>query len=701
MEDELSVGEVFSRRREIRGWQIEKCVLDSSFKYTCTNFAKFYRALVKFDEDGTIERTDKVWITRSIFDTFQIPLSKHFPDLDADNYMTLYPHQMDALKWMIHQENHPPLFSGVPVSGGILADAMGLGKTKTLIALLTVQPKARTLLVLPKAVQYQWIRELIAQGHKVFFIHPNSAMRCRITPEGRIDIPSYKKGIPHTALPDFFVGITSPTLIHADPEPSHDLEVGTPFTTNIDKLTPFRHIIWDRIVFDEAHTLRNGVRLKGEKGFGAPKTLKYFRAHRLLTKPGAPRWGLTGTPLQNRLSDIVSLMMWIGIPINTTTTTSEDILDYIRAKMFRRSGNNLHEITKRAIHFPDIPFEDNHVLVTYKTELERNFYVQAAGAIAERLEAVEMSHYSGIKSDDSVLMLINTLRFLSAHPQMYIDSWNKRYGENLPPWTESVSKLEMILDKLHELYDEDENCVIFNHFDEEARQLDNCARYAGYTNVFIMNGSITPEERDWVIQHSKQLTKADEKFVIIASIMSCGEGLNMQHIRNAIISTPDWNPANENQAIGRINRIGQTRQVRVWRYYLNEVHNASLNIDSFMKQKKDEKSALEEQYVSRTPNAAWFWPAMELPGHPGVPSTFFEAPVEPVPIPRAAGPRRPVRAARAVQAVVPAPPPPAPVVPLPPPPLPIARARALPPAPVARPQLPPPPGGDRPLPRRR
>jgi SNF2 family DNA or RNA helicase len=642
----FTLASFLERKEEILEWNIINSELIGILRFSTIDFDKFHKAIQSFF-DSEIISEGEIILTIQKIDRFQIPVRIIFPGISRTNLTTLYPHQVDAVRWMKLQEDVPLLAGGKKVSGGVLADAMGLGKTKSMTAFISIQKPCRTLIITPKSVLFQWIRELNSQGHTVFFMEPNKAKEVIIDVSGRAYIS--KKSIDHRSLPKIFVGLANLGMIRPHPEPSHGLETSTPYSETSEALTPFKYIVWDRIVIDEAHTLRNGFRIAGDTTFGVPKVLKYVRVHRLLRKEGAPCWGLTGTPVQNRVSDIASLFLWIGLPISKATK-SEHLQDMIENKLFRRSGENLNPITKEAIRFPNDPYENHKIAVKYSSFKERDFYSAAAGEIAERFETLQESGYGGVKAEDNILVLLNFLRFLSAHPQMYINAYNKRYTDNLVDWIGPCSKVDMIRDKMVELVEEDESVIIFVHFNEEAAQIGSRAEMAGYRNIFYLNGSCSNEERDWIVQDSKQKIEKGDKVVIIASIMTCGEGLNLQFMRNAIIATPDWNPSNEEQAIARLHRIGQLKQVRVWRYYHEAIDKVSVNIDVYMHALQKKKDAIVQTMIVETPNAAWTFQAMDIPGYPGTASTFFDLLDAPVlrgrrlgvaqavlPVPRAAG----------------------------------------------------------------
>jgi SNF2 family DNA or RNA helicase len=570
---------------------------------------------------------------------FQIPIASIWalPQNQQDMKITLYPHQIDLVKWMLHQETEPLLLplkndGRQNISGGLVADIMGLGKTKAAVTCLTINPLSRTLIICPKSVFYQWCRELISQCHVVYSMHPDYALLVQVGLDGRIIIA--KNRVMHRDLPDCFVGVTTFGMVRPFPEPEHKIETASKVLSVIsdqqfENLIPYNQITWNRIVIDEAHSLRNGFSLSSDKAaILRKKTLKYYRILRLKTSVSAPKWALTGTPLQNRISDVASIFLWIGIPV-TKMTQNDKLQEYIGLKMFRRDSSNLHPITKNLIKYPTEKYEETRITVQYSTKKESDFYLAAAGELGDRITAVLEAGYAKLTSEDNILVLLNMLRFLSAHPSMYIDIHNKRYETAMPKWIGPLSKYDMIQHQLTNYYNEDESCIIFVHFYEEARQIADRADKIGYQNIEFMNGSVSMEDRDWIVQSSKQRIISGEAVLIVANVIACGEGINLQHFHNIIIATPDWNPAAEEQAIGRVDRIGQTQKVKVTRYYHEAIEKmrGTLNIDEYMQDKQNFKIQLAINIIDKTPNAAWSYPVTLIPkmftNGVDIPSTLF------------------------------------------------------------------------------
>jgi superfamily II DNA/RNA helicase len=262
------------------------------------------------------------------------------------------------------------------------------------------------------------------------------------------------------------------------------------------------------------------------------------------------------------------------------------------------------------------PTEDYNLItsiVKYETEDERNFYIAAAGSLAEKLKVL-LEGYEKLESEDSILLLFTLLRLLSSHPASFIKSYNKRYKEPIPMWNGTVSKLNMIEAQLSNYQSNGESCIVFCHYYEECTRISELNH--GYTNVEYINGTVCMEDRDYVVNDSKQVISEGGTYLIIANIISCGEGLNLQHFNNVIIATPDWNPQAEEQAIARVYRIGSRKRVNVTKYYHEAIHELhdTLNIDKYMKNKQDIKRKLALEVIDQTPNAAWKYPVTNIPG---------------------------------------------------------------------------------------
>lgn len=177
------------------------------------------------------------------------------------------PHQTEGVRWCIANEIDEDPLQGV--QGGIVSDEMGLGKTIMMIGLMIANFKNQTLIVLPVALVDQWKREIIrTTGHTPLVFHgSNRHENNEAVKTAPIVLTTY--GMVASSSPD---GLDTSQILH--------------------------DISWDRVIFDEAHHLRN------------IHTRRHIGAVALHAKI---RWLVTGTPIQNRKKDFYALCAILGL----------------------------------------------------------------------------------------------------------------------------------------------------------------------------------------------------------------------------------------------------------------------------------------------------------------------------------------------------------------------------------------------------
>jgi len=178
----------------------------------------------------------------------------------------LYPHQVEAIRWMKTTEEQPRLHEMQP-RGGILAHEMGLGKTVTMLTHMA-STSGLNLVVCPKSVLTHWVKEAETRGcfhGPEVFLYYGSNRGSHLTPGTRLVVTTFDI---------------------ARTESSHK-KTSLLFTT-----------LWERIVLDEAHRI-------AERNSKTSKSISQLR--------GFNRWCLTGTPYKNGLSDIVALCKFLKI----------------------------------------------------------------------------------------------------------------------------------------------------------------------------------------------------------------------------------------------------------------------------------------------------------------------------------------------------------------------------------------------------
>ena len=586
---------------------------------------------------------------------------KYFPE--ANIKIPLFVHQIDSISWMNFMERQN--------KGFILADTMGLGKTRTSAFLMELHHLPKTLIIAPKNVLYQWATELLttSKNHYIFISDGRDINQVILDSNGKIDMSKTKypliainkiKNRPVVVVST--IGAVKPNTIAFDFKDKKmqekiikDLEKDNdiPYDAKILEITPYRDVVWDRVILDEAHSIRNGLSVSEKTGMVSKiAPLRFKRMMKLLMSENGIRIALTGTPIQNKLSDIVSIFKWVKVDIPEFGVVDELIVQWCKEYMFRRTENNLIKELREIIKFPEEPYENNIVKIKYLSGEEAAFYEIMAKAITVDINGNTIDNYINnyskilskngldvlkktrypfnlIEPASGTLLKLNDLLLLSSSTNTFISYFNNRDDEpperdengkkikkskkdfkpknqnrRLPEWRGTESKFDMISDKVLEFAYNNESVVIFITYKDEKDVLLNYInnkfpqypRNLGY-DIFEINGDVSALDRQNVAVETKKLIEKGRRCMLIAGIKSSAEGLNLQHFSNVIIVTPNWNPKNEEQAIARVHRIGQKKRVKVFRYMhdsISGVFNNNKNISEDVKRKKRDEEDEEE-----------------------------------------------------------------------------------------------------------
>ena len=433
---------------------------------------------------------------------------------------TLRPYQLDGLNWMWALER-----MGL---GGILADDMGLGKTMQVLALLCREQEqtARgdrertgpTLLVCPMSVVGAWQREAarFAPDLAVHVHHGGGRLR-----GGDLTAAAAR----------------------------HDLVITT-YSLLARDLAALRTVPWNRLVYDEAQHLKT------------PDT-QVTRAARSL---GAPhRLAMTGTPVENKLGDLHSLMEIANPRLLGTATEFRDRV----ADPVEQEGD---EGALARLKFVTSPFvlrrvkTDRSIIADLpeKTELTRivNLTPEQAG-LYEALVDELMAKVDGATDLQRRALVVSTLTRLKQvcnHPAHYLGdgSGMLRGGEH------RSGKLELVDDLLETAFEDGEKVLLFSQFTAFGHLLAPywTERFASYgIDVPFLHGGVPKPERDAMVARFQERT--DEPGLMLLSLRAGGTGLTLTAANHVVHLDRWWNPAVENQATDRAFRIGQRRDVTV------------------------------------------------------------------------------------------------------------------------------------------
>ena len=411
--------------------------------------------------------------------------------------ITPRPHQHDGIRWMCRQE--------AAGQGGLLADDPGLGKTYQALSLICGDTTQKTIIIVPTSIIGQWEEAAVRLfGRRSVCVHHGNRSR---------------------------------TLEHAP-----RITISTYGLLRKDKA--ISEVAWDRIILDEIHAIKT----RSSKTSKAAMELR-----------GRFRWGLSGTPVQNKLDETANLFRFIlGLPVKSRDRL--DVPTLISTHMLRRQ--------KEIVLAEELP--DLHIRtqpVTFVTDQESQFYHRVMTNVAKEYAKVLGSE---AKVENMVMFeLLLRMRQASQHPQLVLNGFRRKYKKDFGKWTERSSKHTALLRLLKTHPDGDS--LVFCQFTEEIRILAPLLREEGY-DVLRLDGSMSAMERSINLDAGKNTRDPSDTSqkprVFLIQIVAGGVGLNLQAFSHVYLMSPDWNPCNEIQAIARAHRMGQLKDVNVTRLVL-------------------------------------------------------------------------------------------------------------------------------------
>jgi SNF2 family DNA or RNA helicase len=373
----------------------------------------------------------------------------------------------------------------------LLADDMGLGKTVQALAalrLLTLRREVQScLIVAPAAVLTQW--------------------RDRFTewaPELRL---ATVRGSP--AERDVWWRA-----------PAHAYLAG--YETLRADLALARARQWDLVIVDEAQRIKSA----GAEVAAAVKSLRRRRA-----------WALTGTPLENRLADVASILEFVRPSISEELEAADD-----RPLRTRLAEVQLRR--RKAEVLPELPPKLETELLLPMTAEQRRAYERA-----EREGVLQLRAQGPTVRITSVLELIVRLRQLC----------------NFDPTTGASAKLVDLEDRLVALRESGERALVFTQFTDGTYGAEAIARRLAAHHPLVLTGSVPPDQRATMVEWFRAEPRHE---LMVLSLRASGVGLDMQDASYVFHFDRWWNPAVEDQASDRSHRIGQRRPVHVYTYAL-------------------------------------------------------------------------------------------------------------------------------------
>ena len=404
--------------------------------------------------------------------------------------------------------------------GAILADDMGLGKTVQVLTLLE-QERAEagrkrvdpTLLICPMSLVANWQREAerFTPRLKVHVHHGSERL------EGK-EFQREVKGVN--------LVITTYALALRDREQLG--EVG-----------------WRRIVIDEAQAIKNAA-------------TKQARAVRSLTAPR--RIALTGTPVENRLADLWSIMEFanpgllgsaeqfkdrFARPIERGNEGADAAAERLRQAT---SAFVLRRVKTDPSIISDLPDKVEMPVVCNLTSEQASLYQ----AEVDRMLAAVQAAKEGIGKKGIVLAGLTRLKQICDHPALFLKDGSRLHGRS--------GKLARVEDLCDEVLAAGERALLFTQYAEFGGMLQRHLAERFGRPVAFLHGGTPKAARDELVRRFEQ---PDGPPLFVLSLKAGGVGLNLTAANHVLHVDRWWNPAVENQATDRAFRIGQRKNVQV------------------------------------------------------------------------------------------------------------------------------------------
>jgi superfamily II DNA or RNA helicase len=393
--------------------------------------------------------------------------------------------------------------------GGILADDMGLGKTLQTLALIAhAQAEAPFLVVAPTSVVDNWVKEAAA-------FTPD--LEVRVIAES-----TKKRGTPLAEVADGAdVIVMSYAMLRLEED-------------------PISRIDWAGLILDEAQFVKNSQAL----------------THQAAKSVRAPfRLALTGTPLENSLRDLWSLLAITAPGLFPSPHRFDE--EYVRPIESGENPGRMQRLQRRIRPFmmrrtkdlvaADLPEKQEQVITVELNAAHRRLYDRVLQKERKKILGFIDSDYD--RQRFIVFRSLTLLRMLALDPSI-VDAEHA----DVPS-----SKLAALMDRLDDVIAEGHRSIVFSQFtsflDQVAADLDR----RGVPHV-VLDGST--RNRGTVVE----AFRSGQAPVFLISLKAGGFGLNLTEADYVFLMDPWWNPAAENQAIDRAHRIGQTKSVMVYRY---------------------------------------------------------------------------------------------------------------------------------------
>ncbi|MBU4450991.1 MAG: DEAD/DEAH box helicase [Actinobacteria bacterium] len=467
----------------------ERCVhgLVKSWCSTCKE-----QKIREIREKGHIQ--SKFNVFDLIFPILQPPLGDNFDNtLVLPDGKSLYNFQIFGVKFLVNNTR------------ALLGDEMGLGKSiQAIMALRVLYRQAALkfgLIVCPKSVLIDWEKKLKEWSPelRVLRIHgPKEQRRITWKSPAHIYLTTYETL--RSDLPDFLATVS----YNLDPK-------------RINEVSNYEFII-----LDEIQKIKN------------PNTEIY----RSIKKINANiRWGLSGTPLENKAEELISIFSYLipGLLRYEEASRHYYIRDKIKPYFLRRR-------IKEAL--PELPEKIQDEIWLELTENQRNTY-----DTAEREGVIRLHRMGNEITIQNVIALISKLKQIC----------------NIDPDSGESCKFDYLYENLNEIVEDGNKALVFSQFPNVTLKI--IEPHLRKFNPLFFDGSLSDIKRD---EYIERFQREDKNKIMLMSVKAGGQGVTLTNANYVYHFDHWWNPATADQAEGRAHRIGQSKTVFVTHLYTSE-----------------------------------------------------------------------------------------------------------------------------------
>jgi SNF2 family DNA or RNA helicase len=427
---------------------------------------------------------------------------------------TLRPYQTRGYSWLS--------FLSEIGFGACLADDMGLGKTVQTLALIqrdwqanNTKKRRPVLLVCPMSVMGNWQKEAARFTPNLPVMIHHGLTRAKGA--------AFRKEAAKQALV-----ISSYALLHRD-------------------LAILEGVNWQGVILDEAQNIKNAETKQSK----AARSLK-----------SDYRMALTGTPVENNVGDLWSVMEFLNPGfLGTQAEFKRNFFLPIQTQRDEQATAQLKRLTSPFILrrlktdktiISDLPEKMEMKVFCNLTKEQASLYAAVAEDAGKSLEESE-----GIQRKGLVLATLMKLKQVCNHPAQFLGDNSAIPGRS--------GKLARLTEMLEEVLSANERALIFTQFTEMGDIIQRHLQENFGHEVLFLHGGVTKKNRDHMVERFQRNTAGSPQ-IFILSLKAGGTGLNLTAANHVFHFDRWWNPAVENQATDRAFRIGQQRNVQVHKF---------------------------------------------------------------------------------------------------------------------------------------